>query len=481
VAHAITGRAWIAWATVMILLAGMTGAVPFLLFNPHGIDFSIATDMNESWSDKDRNPFWWICAHDQYHPALKLLPPIYTLYYSEFHANLGGVFITMLALFASLEVFKPESHDGAWTALVVLPMLVLITSAWFFFIVLILCAGSGALALLAGRRPHRALVVGLGAVIGLVLLWPSVLSILQNPSTQNLRWTHADERTPLWMFALQWWPVYLPWFLLCFVWDRLDLRGRWMHFILPVLLLVVEFATFGDRGLTIEKMWGALFGAGLVTLLPYLFIQVGLFYRLVTIFFVLIHFACLAGWTKDVYYDPLDPKHYFHIEGNFYMQEDSQLKRMLQALRPLHGATILPGKSFWAYNEAPGLVTFSENRCFVAYFHQEDQAGHGGEAQYRSGLNNEFYRGKMTDPLPFLRTYDIAAVLIWPDDKISDDLLQTFQAEIGSEYFYINCKGDGPNNAGVFLRQTATPVPAAVPSPGTLDLGPPPSPDGDAP
>jgi hypothetical protein len=228
-------------------------------------------------------------------------------------------------------------------------------------------------------------------------------------------------------------------------------------------------------------MWGALFGAGLVTLLPYLFIQVGLFYRLVTIFFVLIHFACLAGWTKDVYYDPLDPKHYFHIEGNFYMQEDSQLKRMLQALRPLHGATILPGKSFWAYNEAPGLVTFSENRCFVAYFHQEDQAGHGGEAQYRSGLNNEFYRGKMTDPLPFLRTYDIAAVLIWPDDKISDDLLQTFQAEIGSEYFYINCKGDGPNNAGVFLRQTATPVPAAVPSPGTLDLGPPPSPDGDAP
>jgi hypothetical protein len=59
----------------------------------------------------------------------------------------------------------------------------------------------------------------------------------------------------------------------------------------------------------------------------------------------------------------------------------------------------------------------------------------------------------MPNPLAFLRNNDIAAVLIYPDDAISDDLLQQFEDQLGSDYFYVDCKGDGPNNAGVFLRQ----------------------------
>ena len=54
----------------------------------------------------------------------------------------------------------------------------------------------------------------------------------------------------------------------------------------------------------------------------------------------------------------------------------------------------------------------------------------------------------MADPLPFLHAHHIAAVLIWPDDQISDDQLQKFQAQLGPEFFYINCKADGQHNAG---------------------------------
>jgi hypothetical protein len=59
----------------------------------------------------------------------------------------------------------------------------------------------------------------------------------------------------------------------------------------------------------------------------------------------------------------------------------------------------------------------------------------------------------MTDPLPFLRANHIAAVLIWPGDQISDALLGRYKTQLGSDYFYIDCKMDGPNNAGVFVRQ----------------------------
>jgi hypothetical protein len=480
VAYSISGKSWIACAMVMMLLACMTGSVPIdIVFGHHGLDFGVVTDLNDVWNDKDRNPFWAFSSSDVYHPNLKLLPPAYTLYYSEFHANLGGSFVTMAALFAAMEVFKPERGNWPWIALVVLPMMCLITSAWFFLIILFFCAGSLFLATVSGRRPLNVAFAAIGAAAGVACLWPSVQSILQNPATQDFHWTHVDERTPLWMFALQWWPVYLPWFFLCFVWDRLDLRGRWIHFALAVLMVAVEFCTFGDRGLTTEKMWGELFGAGTVTLLPYLFIQRGIFFRVLTVFFVAVHLFSLGGWIKAVYYDPLDPTRYFHIEGNYYMESDSQVRRLLEVLKRLHGATILPGKSYWAYNEAPGAVSFSGNRCFVAYFHQEAQVGHQGEAEYRSSLNNSFYRGEMADPLPFLRENHIAAVLIWPDDKIPDDLLQKLQSQIGSEFFYINCKGDGQHNAGVFMRVSKEAVPAATP-PAPLDLSPLPPPDADS-
>ncbi len=502
VAHSITGKRWIAVTTVMILLAGMTGSVPFLLFyGPQGIfhafadvhsfsdlmtnldrvglDFALSTNINDSWNDKERNPFWWICAQDTYHPGLKLLPPTYTLYYSEFHATLGGTFVTTVALLASSEVFKVGRSNWPWIALVVLPMMVITTSAWFFFIVLFFCAGSFAFAFLAGRRPQDWRMVCVASGVGLVFLWPTVLGILDNPATQDFHWTRPDERTALWMFLLQWWPIYLPWFFLCFVWDRMNFFGRWIHAALAILMIFVEFTTFGDRGLTTEKMWGALFGAGLVTLLPILFTIRGAFFRFLTVFFVAIHFICFAMWMKTIYHDPLDSSKYFRLAGDTFLENDPQMHRMMDTLRTLHAATILPGKAYWAYNEAPAMIGFTENRCYVAYFHQEDQVGHGTEAKYRTSMDNAFYSGAMTSPLPFLRGNNIAAVLIWPEDEISDDLLQQFQREIGSDYYYINCKAGGDHNAGVFMRQSQQAPPSAlapVSPPPPLDLTPIPDP-----
>jgi len=117
----------------------------------------------------------------------------------------------------------------------------------------------------------------------------------------------------------------------------------------------------------------------------------------------------------------------------------------------------LPGKSVWSYNMAPSIIGFSENRCYIAWFAQEYQCGHGGEAEYRDQMTNDFYAGKMSDPLSFLRSNDIAAVLIWPEDAIPDDLLAQFQKQLGSDYFYVDCKQGGANNAGVFFLQNTAP------------------------
>jgi len=454
VAHSISGKIWISVATMVVLLGGWTGSFPFLIFiNPHGPDYDLSTNLNADWNT-DRNPFAWICAHDKNHPCLLLQAPMINLYWSEFHSTLGGHFVTIASLLAASELFKFGRSNWPWICLLALPMVIIVTSAWFFFIVLFLCGSSLALALLAGRRPQSWRFVGIAGSVALILFWPSVYSVTGISSPEVFQWTQPEDHTPVWMFLIQWWPVFLPWLFLCFVWNRLDLRTRWILIALPILFTGVEFLTFGDRKLTTEKMWAGIYGAGLVTLLPMIFKQKEAAFRLLSVIIIVLSPICLVMGIYDYYPNPVIGLDFAHLEGNGWILGDAQKKRLLQVLRQLHAATILPGKSYWNFSQSPAVVDFSENRCFVAYTHHEFHCGRGPEADFRSQLNNDFYDGKNHDPLSFLRGNNIAAVLIWPEDNISDQLLQQFQNQLSSEFFYVDCKMGGPNNAGVFMRQS---------------------------
>jgi hypothetical protein len=469
VAHFISGKKWVAVLTMLILLASSTGSLPILIFyGPRGPDYGLSTSLNLYWDQPNLSPFAWICAHDKTHPILILVPPVYALYWSEFHASLGGAFMTIAAALASVEVFRPGRYNWSWICLLVLPMATIITSAMFFFVVVFYCLGSLIFALLAGRRPSDWKMVCLVGAVGILLLWPSVYSLLSNPLKQTFLWSPAEDRTPLWMFAIEWWPVYLPWLFLCLAWRRLDFMGRWLHAAVPLLLIGVELFTVDDRSFTTEKMWGAIYGAGQVTLLPCLFRQKGPLYRGLGVFLFLNALLCLGALLKVYYWDSFDARNFCHIQGDCVVHNDPQEIRLEQALRRLHGATILPGKAYWAFNDAPSVVTFSENRCFIAYTYQEFHAGHEEESLYRCKLNNDFYDGKLADPISFLRSNNIDAVLIWPGDTISDQLLRQIKTSIASDYLYVDCKMDGPNNAGVFFRLNVPlvpPAPAPAPAP----------------
>lgn len=478
-AYSISGkRKWVSSATVFVLLAGSTGGALFLVFmGTHEPDYVLSLSLNGGWNEPNWNPFWWICAHDQYHPWLKLLPPLYTLYYSEYHANLGGAFVVMAVLLAAHEVFSARRTDWPWICLIALPMIVIITSAWFFFIVLFFCAGSVALALLASRRPHHWKRVLLFGALALVLVWPSVSDLLISaPSYPHLfSWTNPDFRTPLWMFLVQWWPVYLPWLFLCFVWTNLSLAARWLHAAVAILFLAVEFIAVGDRPLEIEKMWGAVYGAGLVTVLPLAFAQRGLVFRFLEVFVLGAMAICFVTWIR-VDYSNIDWPCFCRLQGDHYIQVESQRQRLQQVLGRFHGATILPGKSVWAYNQAPAVIDFSGNRSYIAWSFQEDECGHPGEPAYRNDLNNSFYAGTMADPIGFLRSNDIAAVLIWPEDKISNTLLGQFKKQLASDYFYIDCRLDQPDNAGLFVRRSPPAASAPPPVPALAPAAPSPEP-----
>jgi hypothetical protein len=453
VAHSISGKKWIAVAMAIILLGAWTGSCALLLLTEHGFDYDLSTSLNDGWDDP-KNPFFWLCAHDQTHPRILLQPPMVNFYWSEYHATLGGNFITMAAMLAVSEAFKIERTSWCWIGLIVLPLVAFVSSSWSFIAVVFFCAGGLALALLTGRRPDNPKFVSIGSALGMVLLWPLVYSGTGMLTPVDFHWTTPEDHTPVWMFLVQWWPVFLPWLFLCCVWNRLDLHARLFLVGLPILFLSAEFITIGDRKITTEKLWPEIYGIGVVTLVPVMFMRKGIPFRFLSLIFLVVSPICLVKAIHDFYPNPVGDPDLANLSGDNWLQKDTQKKRLIQVLQRLHGATILPGICYWNYSQSPAVVTFSENRCFVAYTYHEFLYGRGAEGDYRSKVNNEFYAGTIADPLSFLRGYNIDAVMIWPEDQISDQLLHQFQTQLHPDFFYIDCKMDGPDNAGVFIRQS---------------------------
>ncbi len=115
---------------------------------------------------------------------------------------------------------------------------------------------------------------------------------------------------------------------------------------------------------------------------------------------------------------------------------------MLQVLDQVHNKTLLVGHCDWEYNYPPALAVFSGNRSYIAWYTEVALFGRMGEAEYRMHLNNDFYAGKLADPLGFLLDNQIAAVMIAPGDNIPDGILAQLTKQLEPAYRYIDCRID---------------------------------------
>jgi hypothetical protein len=282
-------------------------------------------------------------------------------------------------------------------------------------------------------------------------MWPSLMPLFSSPIPTPVMWNHHEWRTPLIEFLIQWWPVIILWVSLVFVWPRLSTPVKWATLVVPLMLIGIENINIEDgRYNTIEKMWGYTYGAGLVAFFSAVAMRRAIAFRLVTVIILASASVALFGWMRwDLHWNA------WHLEGDGILRQDPQRTRLLQVLSQFHRKTVLTGKVDWDYYDSPALAVFSGNRDYIAWTWAEEHYGHQGENDFRAAQVNDFYAGKTADPLGFLTGNSIQAVVIWPDDKISDNLLATLKTKLAPNYVYVDCRGDGSDNAGVFLRQPA--------------------------
>jgi hypothetical protein len=453
VAWRITGRVWITLLLPFIIESAATGSSAYLLLTEKDPSPWLMDNLSGGLEHPDANPIWKLLATAPYRERLELQVPGFWTWRDEYHPNAAGHFLTLLAAWVLMEIVAAgERRIWPWIAAIMIPFIAILTSTWALPITGLLCGGGLVIAWLKKSRPSNRNILFIAVAVTVVLIWPSLQLIFGAPNSPPMMWNHVEWRTPFYEFVIQWWPVILPWLALLLVWPRLPVGVKWAHVVVPLMLILIEVFNVEDgRYNTIEKMWGYTYGAGMVVFFSAVAMRSGIGFRIITALLLASSTVAMCGRLHDTFRWIDWHKDAWHVEGTGVLRGDPQRARLLEVLSQLHHATLLTGKVEWGYNASPALATFSGNRTYIAWTYSEEHYGHKGESDFRAQQVTDFYAGKMADPLGFLTSHGIAAVVIWPDDQIPDDVLNNLKTQLAPGYNYIDCRGDGPNNAGVFM------------------------------
>jgi hypothetical protein len=240
---------------------------------------------------------------------------------------------------------------------------------------------------------------------------------------------------------------------LVFIWSRLTPVIKTLIFVIPMVLLVVELYTIGTRPDWTGKLWGYVFGIGWIVLFPTLCRQKGFFYRGLTGLLVFCSIISLIGWVQNFRDRGWDSRDVLHLEGNGVFRLDPRRGKTLAALSEMKGKVIIPGRSHFMYNETAGIAAFSGTYTYVqwSFFCDEVEGGNTyNQATKREKEVDALYEGTCDNPLLFLRTNDIAAVVIYPLDNIRSEVVAKLKQQLAPYYEYDDFSDD-THTAGIFI------------------------------
>jgi hypothetical protein len=467
-AHRFSGEKLFATLSLpFLILCSATGSAAYLILICRSTDLWLPFDLSSGIAHPpDANPIWKWLTDDLPaglqgkspgeildHQTLRLQVPGFWTWRDEFHANAAGHLLTLLSVLVVAELNMARRSVWPWVLAAIMPMLAATASAWALPITTLLCWPMAGAALYLGRRPGPLPVMLWTLFAAVTLLWPAFYNATSNPQVPDVAWIDPLDHVPLDELLVQWWPIFA--LMLCALYVRRELTPAqlWCLIVVPVMLIGIDLVTIESRYNTIEKMWGYTWAVGLAALYPIVASRALPIFRIVVIVILANGAVSLYSFAHNALGGSWDAAT-LHLEGSRYLTTDDQKRRLLEVVGERKHAVFLSGKCAYCYNQSPALTVFTGNMSYIAWSWFETHASDAAEAKAREKLNNDFYAGAMPDRLEFLRTNHIEGVVIWPEDQISDNELAALQKELASDFTYVDCKGDGANNAGVFLKKS---------------------------
>jgi Uncharacterized membrane protein (DUF2298) len=445
-------KLWITLLAPVLIEGASTGATAYQWFAGPNLDPRQPDDFFNGFDVPENQNLLYKLIHDVV-CRHKLVPPGAWSWDGSAHATCGGLFLVLFLIWVMAEVLRRQATNWPWICLGVIPLLTIVTSAWAIPLVALLLLGTIFWIWYLKLYPRNLRFVLLSVGFATALMEPVLAEFLTTGSNSDIHWTGQDCRIQPAEYLILWWPIYLPLVALLFIWPRLSPAIKTVMVCLPLALIGIDLITVTNRDDWIGKLWCYTYGAGWIALVPAVFIQRAIFFRLVTAIIIassLFSFAAWAGFLWRVnYWEHGDA---LHLEGTGSFRWDPVLSTILEDLSRLHRKTILTGKT--DTGRSPVLAAFTGNRIYIAWWSDIGAVKAGSPApdiaKQRGQEVNDFYKGKCEDPLLFLRTRDISAVVIFPEDKIDTSVVDNLKKNLAPYYEYIDCHGDNVN-AGIFF------------------------------
>jgi hypothetical protein len=224
----------------------------------------------------------------------------------------------------------------------------------------------------------------------------------------------------------------------------------------PIAFTGVEFFNVGARFDMTGKIWGFIYCAAWASFIPAIAMRRSWVYR-VMFGLIVLNCALSLGYWTTYYWKTVDPKDVGNLDGKGDLRLDDRKARILNALLPLKDQVIITGESAWSFCPSARLANFSGNRDYITWSFNcdNDMFRNGvGEGWRREKALNDLYDGNNPNPLLYLRQRNIAALVVWPDDNIKDEVVEKLKEQLAPSYQYEDLRDvddHDPPDCGIFL------------------------------
>jgi hypothetical protein len=465
-------RVWIVLTSVVLSISAMSGAVPYLWLLAPGTNEpnDAANLLNRADPNHWQFAFSWLIGRvDGSYDQRELLVPGYWGWIGSFHSVVAGQFLTLLSVYCLVEMVRRRQTCAPWICGLGACLLMLVCSTWGLPFMGLLFLSGVMYCLWKGIYPRnfRVVLIGWGAMA--VCMAPMLMYYLQEEAP-GVGGVGPHMPAQLAEYVIQWWPVYLPAAILLFFWRKLNPAVLIVMALVPVGLWTVDHYNVTDHLDMTGKIWGYLFGAASAVVIPSVARLRAYWVRGVFGLILAAGGLSMCFWA-DFTHRTIQNDDRWHIEGLGDLRDDPVKARILHDTGVLEQQVIVPGICEWNSGESVDISTFTGNYAYVADDFDLDCHFNDtfcSEGKRRADAINAIYAGKSRDALTYLRDHGIAALVIWPDDNISNEVLAKLKNELGPGYWYQECRNDdaGPNdpNGGVFLvrRHSETSLPLAT-------------------
>lgn len=464
------GRLWITILAPILTECAANGSSAYMWLTTPQLDMNITSDLLMGFDFdvvKDNAIYHVLKPVVDYQNRRELEIPGFWSWLGSYHATNGGQFLTLFSVWSLVELLRNRGHrsNWPWVGLILTPFLMLITSTWGTPMVGVLLIMGLVVAVWQRCWPENLRLVAGVLIVTELLLVPTLEDFLASQIFYFRDFIDPNTRTQLFEFLIYWWPIYLPWIALFFAWKRLSAGVRIVMILTPIAFEVVEWITFGVRIDMTGKIWGYIWGMAWSVMFPALAMQRGWVYRSLLVLLLTSAAVSMVAWIdytkRTINWDDMPS-----LAGTGSIHRNEHKASILKQLSLMRGKIIQPGSPAWNCPDSGTLANFSLNYAYIDgcfYIDNTFCPGTGEVGSQRHLAMTDFYEGKIADPLTFARQRGLDAIVIWPDDNTSDELLAKFKKGLSPLYEYIDFRQDGdPPNAGIFIyRSSAESLPGA--------------------